>query len=58
MMVNNDIYEQLAEDYGLELILKQNDIEEWEALRFLFQSGFLDINEYVFTELENLDDED
>ncbi len=56
-MTNNDIYEQLAEDYGLELILKQNDIEEWEALRFLFQSGFLNINEYIFEELV-LDDED
>ena len=56
-MINDDIYEQLAEDYGLELILKQNDIEEWEVLCFLFQTGFLDINEYIFTELE-LDDED
>ncbi len=58
MVNNNDIYEQLAEDYGLELILKQNDIEESEALCFLFEHGFLDINEYIFTELENLDDED
>ena len=56
-MVNNDTYEQLVEDFGLKKILEQNDIEEWEAIRFLFMSGFLDINEYIFTELE-LEDED
>lgn len=58
-MINKDeIYVQLAEDYGLSKILEQNDIEEWEAIRFLFQTGFLDLNEYVFTELEDLGDED
>ena len=57
-MVNNDTYEQLVEDFGLCKILEQNDIEEWEALRFLFESGFLDINEYIFSKLEDLDDDD
>ena len=56
-MVNNDTYEQLVEEIGLKKILEQNDIEEWEALRFLFEGGFLDINEYIFTELI-LEDED
>ena len=56
-MVNNDTYEQLVEDYGLKKILEQNDIEEWEALRFLFEGGFLDINEYIFTELVLEDDD-
>ncbi len=57
-MVKNEIYEQLAEDFGLDIILEQNDIEEWEAIRFLFQRGFLDLNEYIFTELEDLGDDD
>ena len=56
-MVDNDTYRQLVEDLSFKKILEQNDIEEWEALRFLFEGGFLDINEYVFSELE-LDDED
>lgn len=55
---NNSIYTQLAEDFGLCKILEQNDIEEWEAIRFLFQTGLLDLSEYVFTELEDLDNED
>lgn len=58
MADHNDIYEQLAEDFGLYKILQQNDIEEWETIRFLFQTGFLDLSEYIFTELEDLDDED
>ena len=57
MIDRNDTYVQLVADYGLSRILEQNDIEEWEALRFLFEGGFLDINEYVFSELI-LDDED
>lgn len=57
-MIDDSIYTQLVEDFGLGVILQQNDIEEWEALRFLFQSGFLDLSEYIFTELEDLDDED
>ncbi|MEK0326629.1 MAG: hypothetical protein QQN63_13105 [Nitrosopumilus sp.] len=56
-MVSNDTYEQLAEDFGLCKILEQNDIEEWEAIRFLFMRGFLDINEYIFTELESEDED-
>lgn len=57
-MVDDNIYLQLVEDFGLAIILEQNDIEEWEAIRFLFQSGFLDLSEYIFTELEDLGDED
>jgi len=57
-MVNDDIYQQLAEDYGLDVILEQNDIEEYKVLRWLFQMGFLDLNEYIFSELEDLGDDD
>lgn len=57
-MVDDSVYTQLVEDFGLAVILEQNDIEEWEAIRFLFCNGFLDLNEYIFTELEDLGDED
>ena len=57
-MVDNDTYEQLVEDFGLKKILEQNDIEEWEALRFLFEGGFLDINEYIYTWLPDIELED
>ena len=52
------VYHNLAEDYGLEHILNQNDKEEWEVLAWLFRTGFLDLSEYIFDELEDLDDED
>jgi hypothetical protein len=57
MCNRNDIYEQLAEDFGLDLILQQNDIEPWEVLKVLHLSGLVDLDDYWFTELE-IEDED
>ena len=57
-MVNNDTYEILVEEIGLKKILEQNDIEEWEELRFLFEGGFLDTNEYIYTWLPDIELED
>lgn len=54
---NNDIFQQLAEDYGLERILEQNDLEVWEVLRVLHGVGLLDLDDYIFTELD-VSDED
>jgi hypothetical protein len=53
----NDMFVQLADDYGLETILEQNDIEEWQIIELLYQRGLLDLDDYTYTELE-LDDED
>ncbi len=54
----DEVYHNLAEDYGLARILDQNDKEEWEVLQWLFSTGFLDLNEYIFTDREDLEDED
>ena len=57
-MANNDnIFVQLEEDYGLERILEQNDLEPWRVIRILFGTGHIDIDDYLFTELE-IDGED
>jgi hypothetical protein len=53
----NDMFAQLAEDFGLETILEQNDIEEWQIIELLYQRGLLDLDDYTYTELE-LDGED
>lgn len=53
----NDMFVQLADDYGLETILEQNDLEEWQIIELLYQRGLLDLDDYTYTELE-LDDED
>jgi hypothetical protein len=53
----NDIFAQLADDYGLETILEQNDIEDWQVLELLYQRGLLDVDDYIYTEVE-VDDEE
>ena len=54
----DEVYHNLAQDYGLSRILEQNDKEEWEVLAWLFRTGFIDLSEYIFDELKDLDDED
>ena len=56
-MANNDIFVQLAEDFGLDRLLEQNDIEPWQVVKVLYDHGLLDIDDYLFTELE-LDEDD
>jgi hypothetical protein len=52
-----DKFELLAEDYGLGLILEQNDITEMEVLLLLYFMGRLDLADYFYTVLD-VSDED
>lgn len=36
----------LIENYGLVLLLKQNDISEYVVVRFLVDEGLLDLQDY------------
>ncbi len=56
-MVNNGIYTQLVEDFGLDVILEQNDIEPWQIVQHLHMNGLLDLEDYFYDELE-VGDED
>jgi len=56
-MTKDDIFEQLAKDFGLTRILEQNDLEEWVVLKILFTGGYLDLDDYMFTEMD-VSDED
>lgn len=55
--MTNDVFAQLAEDYGLDVILEQNDIEPWQVLQLLWNRGLLDIEDYWYREI-NIEDED
>ena len=57
MMEKDDIFEQLASDYGLLTILEQNDISEARMLELLYMSGQLDLDDYLFSSLD-VSDED
>jgi hypothetical protein len=51
-MTDNDKFVLLAEEYGLDLILEQNDLEPWKVIRILYNAGHLDVDDYFFTDLE------
>ena len=55
--MTKDIFFNLAEDYGLDVILEQNDIEPWQVIELLYNRGLLDVEDYWFKELE-VSDED
>ena len=52
-----NIYTQLEEDYGLERLLEQNDIEPWQVVEMLHQRGLLDLDDYWFSVVDT-DEED
>lgn len=45
------LLEQLVEDYGLETILLQNDIEQAYVLDLLIEKGLIDLEDYIFTDI-------
>lgn len=42
----------LAENYGLMLLLEQNDISEEFVIRFLVDEGLIDFDDYFNTDAE------
>lgn len=56
--VDNETYMQMEEDFGLYMLLEQNDLEPWEVVRLLHLSGFIDMDDYFFSELDETEIED
>jgi len=46
----------LADDYPLEDLLVQNDIEEYVVVKFLVEEGLIDLDDYFFPEEDEIDD--
>ena len=46
----------LADDYPLEDLLVQNDIEEYVIVKFLVEEGLIDLDDYFFPEEDEIDD--
>jgi len=51
-MVNTiyDKAEVLVRDFGLELILEQNDLTEEQVVMFLISGGLIDLDEYFYND--------
>lgn len=54
-MDKNNILEALARDFGLELIMEQNDLEDVDVIEMLYDLGKIDIEDYMF---EDVNDEE
>ena len=48
----------MLDSYGLENIMIQNDIEELRILELLEEAGLIDVEDYFYTDMEEIDDED
>lgn len=42
----------LADNYPIESLLEQNDVEEYAVVEWLVNEGFVDLDDYFFDELE------
>lgn len=42
----------LADNYPIEDLLEQNDVEEYAVVEWLVNEGFVDLDDYFFDELE------
>lgn len=47
-----DIVRALADYYPLEDLLVENDVEEWVVVKFLVDEGFVNPNDYLYTDME------
>ena len=44
------LIEQLVEDYSLETLLLQNDIEQAYVVELLIEKGLIDLDDYIFVD--------
>lgn len=51
-----DLLDHLIEDYGLETVLEQNDIEQRTVLELLIDKGMIDLDLYLYTDMDGVDD--
>ena len=48
--------EQLIQDFGLEMLMEHNDLEEIDVLEILVNKGLINLEDYFYTDLEQTDD--
>lgn len=50
-MIDIERFKVLAEHYGLELVMEQNDLEPEDVIRVLYQSGLIDLDDYFYEDI-------
>jgi len=51
-MIDIDKFKVLAEHYGLDLVMEQNDLEPEDVIKLLYDNGLIDIEDYFYDEVE------
>lgn len=54
-MIDIDKFRVLAEHYGLDLVMEQNDLEPEDVIKLLYENGLIDIEDYWFDVIEDED---
>lgn len=56
-MIDVERFKLLAEHYGLELIMEQNDLEPEDVIRLLHEASLIDIEDYFYTDVEDAEED-
>lgn len=53
-----EVFKLLYEDFGLDTLLEQNDIDPVDLLIRLYEEGLIDLEDYIFEDIEELGEDD
>lgn len=52
-MIDIEKFRVLADHYGLDVVMEQNDLEPSDVIRVLYEAGLIDIDDYFYSEVED-----
>ncbi len=52
-MIDIEKFRVLADHYGLDVVMEQNDLEPSDVIRVLYEAGLIDIDDYFYNEVED-----
>ncbi len=50
-MIDIEKFRVLADHYGLDVVMEQNDLEPSDVIRVLCEAGLIDIDDYFYDEV-------
>ena len=54
MMQLEEKVEILARDFGLEVVMEQNDLEDEQVIMILVSAGLINLEDYFYTDTDQL----
>lgn len=56
-MLDEDKFAVLAEHYGLDTVLEQNDLTPEDVIRILHRAGLIDLDDYFYEDKEDVEED-